>query len=764
MRRLILTLVGILCPLLVLSQVSSYTFSETTGTYAAITGGTQLVTTTGGVTAYDTDGSYFTLPAGSQFPFNGITITSINMTADGAIWMNPGTSTTGNGTTGAISSTGTASGIICAMNMDLRSTSLASQVYERRWQDVGTEVVFQWQNAARYLSDATERFSFQIRVTKASGLIKVVYGNMTTIANNTTYQPMVGLRGSVNTDYNNRRLTATVPDATPNWGAPNGTTAGTSNAHTVRFTSGGTCYPTSGLIFIWTPPSCIAPTSPLITYTSPTSANLSWTAPSPAPSSGYDWEIRTSGAGGSGSTGLTASGSTGVGVTTASTSSLTQNTTYTLYVRSNCGGTYSSWVASVSSTSPIPPPSNDACSGATLLPCGTSSLAGTTVGTVSETAPLGYSSPYGVWYNFTGDGYSTTISTTAGSGFDHEMLIMSGTTCGATYTLVTDQDAGLSGGSETYTFTSVSGTQYYIYIAYYGTTGTSTNTGTFTMNRTCTVPPVNDNCSGATLITTPYSSGIVSTASASSDVPSATSLCSTFGYNVWYRVVGNNKYMTASTCNPGSNFDTEVRVYTGTCGTSMMEEICNDDDAACSYSTLRSTVSWCALSGIDYYITVGYYSSSLGTGNFELSVISGSQCSVLPVELLYFQGVNKGSENYLEWSTASENNSDYFIVQNSTNGLDWEYVSKEPSAGNSTAKIHYSINHEFNTKCINYYKLLQYDYDGNHKEYGPISIDNTSKNSKIIRMINLAGQEVNEDYKGFVIEMYENGEVIKRLR
>ena len=39
------------------AQVKYYTFSETTGTYSSIVGGTQLVTTTGGVTSYDTDGS-----------------------------------------------------------------------------------------------------------------------------------------------------------------------------------------------------------------------------------------------------------------------------------------------------------------------------------------------------------------------------------------------------------------------------------------------------------------------------------------------------------------------------------------------------------------------------------------------------------------------------------------------------------------------------------------------------------------------------------
>jgi hypothetical protein len=248
-------------------QVSTYTFSETSGTYTAITGGTQLATTTAGATTFDTDGSYFTLPVASQFVFNGAKITSVNMTADGAAWLNPASSTTGNGTTGAMSSTAVAAGVVCAMNMDLRSTSLAGQVYERRWQDVGTEVVFQWQNAARYLQNTVERFSFQIRINKTTGVVSVVYGNMTTIANSTTYQPIVGLRGSVNTDFNNRRLTTTVPDATPNWGAPSGTAAGTTNAHNCRFTTGApSCVPVSGLTFIWTPAA-----APTITSFTPSS-------------------------------------------------------------------------------------------------------------------------------------------------------------------------------------------------------------------------------------------------------------------------------------------------------------------------------------------------------------------------------------------------------------------------------------------------------------------------------------------------------------
>ena len=471
------------------TQVSSlYSFSETTGTYTAIVGGTQLVTTTGGAVTYDTDGSYFTIPSGSQFQFNNTTITSVNMTADGALFLNPGTTTTGNGVTGPISSTGTAVGVITGMGMDLRSTAIASQVYERRWEDVGTEVVFQWQNAARYLQSSSERFSFQIRVNKSNGQIRVVYGNMTTITTSTTYQPMVGLRGSTNTDYNNRRLTTSIPDATPNWGAPNGTTAGTSNAHNVRFRSG--CVPTSGLIFIWTVQSCIGPTLPTISYTSSSTANLSWTAPGSPPSNGYNWELRSSGAGGSGATGLAASGSVTAGTTTTTASSLTQQTSYILYVQSNCGGTTSSWVAS---TATVSPPTNNDCSNATSVTVNNSSTCTSTTSvssvgaTQSSAACAGTGADDDVWFSFVATNTSHVLTVTPGTMADVVFQVYGGNCGGLSSLSCIDATAGSS--VETTTVNSLSiGVTYYIRIHSYASTVGSRGTFTVCITTPCTTP------------------------------------------------------------------------------------------------------------------------------------------------------------------------------------------------------------------------------------------------------------------------------------
>lgn len=128
------------------------------------------------------------------------------------------------------------------------------------------------------------------------------------------------------------------------------------------------------------------------------------------------------------------------------------------------------------------PPSNDLCSNATALPCGTSALAGTTVNTITETAPFGCASNFGVWYTFTGDGAATTIAV-APTGFDVEITLGSGS-CGS-LTQISCTDGAGSGSAETVTFNTVNGTTYYVYVAQFNPS--STTTGAFTISRTASL-------------------------------------------------------------------------------------------------------------------------------------------------------------------------------------------------------------------------------------------------------------------------------------
>ena len=90
-------------------------------------------------------------------------------------------------------------------------------------------------------------------------------------------------------------------------------------------------------------PACITPRGAVFSALTQTSATVSWTATTPAPAVGYEYEIRTTGAAGSGATGLTAAGSA---VTpTAALTGLIPGTVYYVYLRSVCvtGSSYSNW-------------------------------------------------------------------------------------------------------------------------------------------------------------------------------------------------------------------------------------------------------------------------------------------------------------------------------------------------------------------------------------------------------------------------------------
>lgn len=151
--------------------------------------------------------------------------------------------------------------------------------------------------------------------------------------------------------------------------------------------------------------------------------------------------------------------------------------TITITPSNSCGtGTARTLSVTVSGTAPT----NELCANATTLACGTSAFAGSTECTSNTAHGTGYTiSNYGVWYTFQGDGGSTTISTTALAGFDHALAILSGS-CGG-FTQIAYSDL-YYGGTESYTFNTVNGTTYYVYVAYY-TNGSTT--GDFTISRTC---------------------------------------------------------------------------------------------------------------------------------------------------------------------------------------------------------------------------------------------------------------------------------------
>ena len=146
--------------------------------------------------------------------------------------------------------------------------------------------------------------------------------------------------------------------------------------------------------------------------------------------------------------------------------------------------------------------------------------------------------------------------------------------------------------------------------------------------------------------------------------------------------------------------------------------------------------------------------------NFEIREVIA-----LPIELMSFEGSKKEDYNVLKWQTASEHNNSHFILERSVTGnyTEKDVINVVNGAGNSTQLLDYNFVDTDAPETINYYRLTQVDYDGNFKQYGPISIDNRVTR-KIVKCFNMLGQEVNEYEKGLIILQYEDGTVEKVIR
>jgi hypothetical protein len=263
-------------------------------------------------------------------------------------------------------------------------------------------------------------------------------------------------------------------------------------------------------------------------------------------------------------------------------------------------------------------PANFQCATATNLACATSSLAGTTVGTTGVAHGIsgsclwsGLVSNYGVWYSFTGDGGSTTITVDPEATLDIELDIMSGS-CGS-YTCVDDNDGGGDGAPETITFTTVSGTNYYVYVAQFSSAGSAADVGTFTISRTCVSPPANDACSAATNLPCATSNLAGTTVGSADETPPASVATSAKG--VWYAFTGNGQITTISSTG-ATGFDHEQTILTGSsCGSFTI--VGSTQDASGSAGTETQTLL--TTNGQQYYVWIAYYTSGTTTGTFTIS-------------------------------------------------------------------------------------------------------------------------------------------------
>jgi hypothetical protein len=150
-----------------------------------------------------------------------------------------------------------------------------------------------------------------------------------------------------------------------------------------------------------------------------------------------------------------------------------------------------------------------------------------------------------------------------------------------------------------------------------------------------------------------------------------------------------------------------------------------DDGGQLDRTTIRiiksagpSHTSWESLthgsvSGTDADFTV----TASGSGFSFFGAGIAAEITPLPVELVSFSGECTNGLVYLEWQTASEQNSEDFELEYSRDGIDWSLIHTTFAAGFSNELITYTFAHEQAVSGDNYYRLTQNDIDGSSEIY-----------------------------------------------
>ncbi len=140
-------------------------------------------------------------------------------------------------------------------------------------------------------------------------------------------------------------------------------------------------------------------------------------------------------------------------------------------------------------------------------------------------------------------------------------------------------------------------------------------------------------------------------------------------------------------------------------------------------------------------IVFGNNANFLGDGQIELGGLgcnfwSGTgtciENTLLPVELMNFTATEESGAVVINWSTASELNNDYFSIQRSKDGREFETISQVEGVGTTKEISEYQFVDEKPHSGLSYYRLVQTDFDGTSETFRPVSVSFASTSSRAV--------------------------------
>lgn len=234
--------------------------------------------------------------------------------------------------------------------------------------------------------------------------------------------------------------------------------------------------------------------------------------------------------------------------------------------------------------------------------------------------------------------------------------------------------------------------------------------------------PGNENLDGNNSTTCP-------TCTAGDDVPYVVNNDSWFSFCATSAGVWNVDFSGISNCYYGNGL--QMSIFTGTPNNLTLVQHAPSPSAPSS-SWTSSNISLNA--GECVYLVVDGFAGDQCDYQYTLNNVSGG-CNLLPVKLLNFNANYnaKNAQVELDWKTVTEINNDYFTIEKSVDGKNFEVVGIVDGAGNTSSVKSYQAIDEKPIIGTSYYRLKQTDFDGQF-EYSnlvPVKIEGTITNPTV---------------------------------
>jgi Secretion system C-terminal sorting domain len=95
----------------------------------------------------------------------------------------------------------------------------------------------------------------------------------------------------------------------------------------------------------------------------------------------------------------------------------------------------------------------------------------------------------------------------------------------------------------------------------------------------------------------------------------------------------------------------------------------------------------------------------------------------LPITLISFKAQIENTSVKLTWETSAEINNDFFTIERSENGLEYENIGEIPGSGNSNSIKEYDFYDDGPIQGTSYYRLKQTDFDGKFEYVDLIAVN-----------------------------------------